>query len=301
MVSIKCLVYNHEPYLRDCLNGFIMQNTSFKFEAIVHDDASTDGSTAIIREYAAKYPDIIKPIYEKENQYSKHDGSLSKIMNAECQGKYIAMCEGDDYWTDPLKLQKQVDFLEEHKDYSGMAHQSTVIYSNSDKEAHVFKVLPEGEKTIDQLLNHRIFHTASIMFRRCVFDKNILPNNVLSGDKALILLIIMCGRFWYSNDDMCVYRKNEGGISSWVTVEILKKDLNIIKWAKSIDKNFPSWKYRSFLHFTFYTYPPKLTIFEIIKNYFLAVLYSFSNFPKNILIIYRYTHAAYKKILSVRR
>lgn len=117
LVSIQCLVYNHEPYLRQCLDGFVMQKTNFRFEAIVHDDVSTDGSAAIIREYAEKYPDIIKPIYETENQYSKRDGSLFKIMNAACRGKYIAMCEGDDYWIDPLKLQKQVDFLEVRPDY----------------------------------------------------------------------------------------------------------------------------------------------------------------------------------------
>ena len=112
LVSIRCLVYNHEPYLRQCLEGFVMQKTNFRFEAIVHDDASTDGSAKIIREYAEKYPDIIKPIYETENQYSKRDGSLTRIMNTACRGKYIAICEGDDYWIDPLKLQKQVSILE---------------------------------------------------------------------------------------------------------------------------------------------------------------------------------------------
>jgi glycosyltransferase involved in cell wall biosynthesis len=120
LVAIHCLVYNHEPYLRDCLEGFVMQQTSFPFVAIVHDDASTDGSTAIIREYEEKYPDIIKPIYETENQWRKPDGSLGRIMNAAIDAtgaKYVAMCEGDDYWTDPLKLQKQVDFLESHPDY----------------------------------------------------------------------------------------------------------------------------------------------------------------------------------------
>ncbi len=88
MVSIKCLVYNHAPYLRQCLDGFVMQKTNFKFEAIVHDDCSTDGSQEIIKEYAAKYPDIIKPIYETENQYSKHDGSLRRIIDAHLNGKY---------------------------------------------------------------------------------------------------------------------------------------------------------------------------------------------------------------------
>lgn len=120
IVAIKVIVYNHEPYLRDCLEGFVMQKTNFPFVAIVHDDASTDGSAAIIREYEEKYPDIIKPIYETENQYSKHDGSLGRIMNAAVDAtgaKYVAMCEGDDYWTDPLKLQKQVDFMEENPEF----------------------------------------------------------------------------------------------------------------------------------------------------------------------------------------
>ncbi len=125
MVTIRCLTYNHEPYIRQCLEGFVMQKTNFRFEAIVHDDASTDGTAAIIREYAEKYPDIIKPIYETENQYSKHDGSLRRIMDAHTHGKYVAMCEGDDYWIDPLKLQKQVDFLEAHPDYG-------LVYTNVD-------------------------------------------------------------------------------------------------------------------------------------------------------------------------
>lgn len=118
MVTIHCLVYNHGPYLRQCLDGFVMQKTNFRFEAIVHDDVSTDDSAAIISEYAEKFPEIIKPIFETENQYTKFDGSLTRVMNEHTYGKYIAFCEGDDCWTDPLKLQKQVDFLEQHLDYS---------------------------------------------------------------------------------------------------------------------------------------------------------------------------------------
>lgn len=114
MVSIHCLAYNHEKTIRKTLDGFLMQKTSFPIEAIIHDDASTDNTAEIIKEYAVQYPHIIKPIFEKENQYSKHDGSLQKIMHNACKGKYIAYCEGDDYWIDPLKLQKQVDYLEAH-------------------------------------------------------------------------------------------------------------------------------------------------------------------------------------------
>ena len=112
LVAIHCLVYNHEPYLRDCFEGFVMQQTNFPFVAIVHDDASTDGSAAIIREYEERYPHIFQPIYEDENLYQKGGfGAIELVMNAaidDTGAKYVAMCEGDDYWIDPLKLQKQV-------------------------------------------------------------------------------------------------------------------------------------------------------------------------------------------------
>ena len=121
MVSIICLTYNHSKYIRDCLEGFICQKTNYRFEAIVHDDASFDDTQSVICDYAEKYPEIIKPILEKENQYSKRDGSLQRIINNELRGKYVALCEGDDYWIDPLKLQKQVDFLENNPEY-GMCY-----------------------------------------------------------------------------------------------------------------------------------------------------------------------------------
>lgn len=135
LVSIKCTVYNHEPYLRQCLDGFVMQKTNFPFEAIVHDDASTDHSADIIREYAAKYPDIIKPMYETENQWSKHDGSLERIMDEACTGKYIAICEGDDYWTDSLKLQKQTDFLDSHPNVTLCSS----LYKTYEPDSNTFK------------------------------------------------------------------------------------------------------------------------------------------------------------------
>ena len=147
LVSIQCLVYNHEPYLRQCLDSFVMQKTNFKFEAIVHDDVSTDGSAAIIREYAEKYPDIIKPIFETENQFSKRDGSIQRIMTLACRGKYIAFCEGDDYWTDPMKLQKQVDFMEANPEYSFCCHRFKRFFQDTNKwdDDYAFKLYKENE------------------------------------------------------------------------------------------------------------------------------------------------------------
>ena len=181
LVSIKCAVYNHEPYLRQCLEGFVMQKTNFRFEAIVHDDASTDGSAAIIREYADKYPEIIKPIYETENQYSKHDGTLSMIIDSACKGKYIAMCEGDDYWIDPLKLQKQVDFMEEHLDYTLSCHRYK-IYDEQTKEMilasnkYFEKFNDNTEFTFDlKYAFNRAWITKTLT---CVYRKNALDPSV---------------------------------------------------------------------------------------------------------------------------
>lgn len=152
LVAIHNLVYNHEPYLRECFEGFVMQKTNFRFVVISHDDCSTDDSAAIIREYAEKYPDIFRPIYETENQYSKRDGSLTRIMDeaiAATGAKYVAMCEGDDYWTDPLKLQKQVDFMEEHDDYVCCCHRYRIYNENSgiweqDYVSDLFEQYPDG-------------------------------------------------------------------------------------------------------------------------------------------------------------
>lgn len=166
LVSIKCLAYNHEPYIRECLEGFVMQKTNFRFEAIVHDDASTDGTADIIREYAEKYPDIIKPIFETENQYSKHDGSLGRIMNEACTGKYIAMCEGDDYWTDPLKLQKQVDFLEEHEDYSMCFQAAEIKNETSVKKIITCESVAEREYFANDFFPGWVVPTASVVYRR---------------------------------------------------------------------------------------------------------------------------------------
>ena len=110
IVSICCITLHHEKYIRDAIEGFLMQKTSFPIEILIHDDASTDDTANIIREYEEKFPNIIKPIYQTENQYSKGISISATYQFPRALGKYIALCEGDDYWTDPLKLQKQVDF-----------------------------------------------------------------------------------------------------------------------------------------------------------------------------------------------
>lgn len=127
MVSIFCCTYNHEKYIRQCLDSFIMQDTKFKYEIIIHDDASTDRTANIIKEYEKKYSDIIIPIYQTENKYSKGIDIWNVYQIPLSKGKYVAICEGDDYWIDKNKLQKQVDCLENNPEY-GMCYTRAISY-----------------------------------------------------------------------------------------------------------------------------------------------------------------------------
>lgn len=211
MVTILCLAYNHAAYIRQCLEGFVMQKTDFCFEAIVHDDASTDGTAAIIKEYADKYPDIIKPVFETENQYSKHDGTIGRVMRENMHGKYVAMCEGDDYWIDPLKLQKQVDFLESHPDY-GLVHTDfDIINEGSIKEYRVNRNVCERNDVLNQILigNYNI-GTLTVVFRTDLYRS--LPRydrlkNYPMGDLPLWIELASISRFKYLKDVTACYRR----------------------------------------------------------------------------------------------
>lgn len=208
LVSIKCAVYNHEHYLRQCLEGFVMQKTNFRFEAIVHDDASTDGSAAIIHEYAEKYPDIIKPIYETENQYSKRDGSLTRIMNAACCGKYIAICEGDDYWIDPLKLQKQVDFLERHSDY-GLIYGKARVFNQAQNRYEIRNAGKERKNYEDLLVRGNAIPTLTCVYRKSLLENysNEITRKWKMGDQPLWLYISHRSKIHYMDEILAVYRK----------------------------------------------------------------------------------------------
>ena len=215
IVTIRCLAYNHASYIRQCLDGFIMQKTNFRFEAIVHDDASTDGTADIIREYAAKYPDIIKPIFQTENQYSKRDGSIRKIMNAHTHGKYIAICEGDDYWIDPYKLQKQIEFLERNWNYS-MCFTNAEVKCEGNVPKYYTKLyyhLINKEYTGKEILSKWSIPTASICYRNFK-DMRPFDDRFIYGDIILFLWLSKKGNIYCLNEKTVVYRKNNGGISS---------------------------------------------------------------------------------------
>jgi glycosyltransferase involved in cell wall biosynthesis len=198
-----------------------MQKTNFKFEAIVHDDCSTDNSASIIKEYAEKYPDIIKPIYEEENQYSK--GALFTMITPYLIGKYVAYCEGDDYWTDPNKLQIQVDFLETHPDYVLTCHR----YKRFDYEENKWgespllkkngKVISPNEigVTFDYEENNKMWFTTPLtLVYRNEAREDYNKYKGLIRDYVLIYFLMKHGSGYCFNRKMGVYRLHNGGIYS---------------------------------------------------------------------------------------
>ena len=209
LVSIVCEVYNHEPFIRQCLDGFVMQQTTFPFEILVHDDASTDGSADIIREYEAKHPGLFKPIYQTENKYSKGVNIWAEIQFPRARGKYIAICEGDDFWTDPLKLQKQVDFLESHDDYVMCCSAFSQSFE-VEEQAKTTILFDLDEITIDNILKGQWIGTLTTIFRKDAISDYVVPlANLPMGDLPLWGHLALKGRIHYLNDVTANYRRLE--------------------------------------------------------------------------------------------
>ena len=234
-VSVFCLAYNHEAYIRDALDGFVKQKTNFPYEVIVHDDASTDRTAEIIREYAEKYPEIIKPIYQTENQYSKGIKITQTYIFPKLQGEYVAICEGDDYWTDENKLQMQFDFMEKHRDYVACAHntlfdflqtgEKRVFYSSMDQEVELKDAIVGGGMA---------YHTSSLFYRReFLFNRPSFVSTIPGvGDYPLAIYLSLSGKVMRFGKVMSVYRLGREG--SWTRNNIQNIEKMIALREKTI-------------------------------------------------------------------
>ncbi len=222
-VSIVCLTYNHEKFIKNALNGFIGQRTNFDYEVIVHDDASEDGTQKIILEYASKYPSIIHPILQKTNQYSKGIYILKKFIFPKIRGDYVIFCEGDDYWIDCYKLQKQVIFLDNNLDCSMVFHPVLVHWEDLRRRDKIFPsvdfIKNRNFFVFEELLEKNFIPTCSVMYRwRFHSDSNdLMPDDIFPTDWFLHLLHAQIGKVGFLSEIMAVYCRHSAGV--WTGAE----------------------------------------------------------------------------------
>lgn len=222
LVSIICHAFNHENYVSEALDGFLMQETDFPFEIIIHEDASTDKTKNVIKEYELLYPNIVKPIYQTENQYSKWNIGAN-ITYPASKGKYIAMCEGDDYWIDNYKLQKQVDFLEKNPEY-------VVTWTNfQSKDGN--KIIETGyeekypdvyDLDLENVFDYYITYTLTVLFKKEAIDYKRINEFKYAKDNTFYALLLVNGKGAFLNFKSAIYRWHSGGVFS-LRSEFFKK------------------------------------------------------------------------------
>ena len=214
LVSVLCTAYNHEEYIRSALEGFVNQKTDFAFEVLINDDASTDKTAEIIREYEERYPHIIRPFYQKENQFSKGIGYVyENVLYPNARGKYLAFCEGDDCWTDNTKLQQQADFMETHPDYAACVHNTLLHYCDGSRPDEAL-IAPAGDRDLgfEQLIQGPVasYHTSSLFARKDIItqkpDFYLVATSYGFADYAWGLWLRMNGKIHFIDGLMSVYR-----------------------------------------------------------------------------------------------
>jgi glycosyltransferase involved in cell wall biosynthesis len=241
LVSVITLTYNHAPYIRQSIEGILMQKTTFAFELVIGEDCSTDGTREIVLEYFHKYPEIIKVVTSATNV-----GAIENLKrtNLACQGEYIAVCEGDDYWTDQSKLQKQIDFLENHPDFSMCCHASKIVIEDDVRQPEIMR-LADTDKTftIDDFLaplSKNFIRTDTVVFKRAILrDFNERNQRIVLFDYPLFLILAYHGNIRYLDQVMSVYRKHGGGIwtsNSGKAVFLEKYYLSTIEMYKAFDE-----------------------------------------------------------------
>lgn len=242
-VIVWCLTYNQKDFIRDALDGFVMQKTSFPFEVVVHDDASTDGTTDIVVDYAQKFPDIITPMVEQENQWQK--GGLKHIIDImndkHRRAQYIAFCEGDDYWTDPQKLQRQVDFLDSHPDYSMCFHSAKKKYETDAKAWIDCEHIQDKDYDATDVFVNWTVPTASVLCRKEAMDfyANLKhPERIQNYDIFIILSCAMIGKIRGMHEQMSVYRIQGEGLT-YNKEALIRCTMNNPGHFMTLKENFP--------------------------------------------------------------
>ena len=217
-VSVAMITYNHEPFIAQAIESVLMQQTDFAFELVIGEDCSTDATRNLVRSYAAKYPNKINALLHSKNLGPAHSPGKNNFVSVlkSCRGKYIALLEGDDYWTDPHKLQKQVNFLDRESDFAVCFHNAKIIYENNAQEPQNYcPATHKKEFSLEDLLGENFIPTCSVVYRNGLIEK--FPEwfyKTVMADWPLHILNAQMGRIGYIENTMGVYRIHSGGIWS---------------------------------------------------------------------------------------
>lgn len=279
LVSICCITYNHAPFIRQSIEGMLMQQ-GVDYEILIHDDCSTDGTTEIVKEYAAKYPEIIFPLYEEVNQYQNGKaGEIDFFNYKRARGKYIAYCEGDDYWTDPLKLQKQVVFMERHPEYSVCFHTFRNYDVNTDKyfETAPTKLLYE-RNAIDGIdidfetyFNDWYTQPMTMLYRMSSFNFNWQRQYKYYRDLHEVYHLLKSGKCRLMNFDGGIRNIHEGGVASMIS---LSSSIDVgVKLSKELYQHNKSEETRKYycdnLQWKIYNTPQKNRFIDSLTLFLL--------------------------------
>jgi glycosyltransferase involved in cell wall biosynthesis len=216
MVSVCCITYNHQKFIQKTLDGFLIQKTNFDFEIVIHDDASTDKTADIIREYVKNHPTVFNPLYQEKNQKSIYKSGMNPRFNyPRAKGKYIALCDGDDYWTDPLKLQKQVNFLEQNNEYNICFH-NVKVFNETTQQFIPDNITHNAEQTttLKELSTGNFIHTPSVVFRNNLTHTPTWFGKTPMGDYPLYCLLSLNSNIYKMDKEMAVYRVHDKGAMS---------------------------------------------------------------------------------------
>lgn len=261
-LSIFMVTYNHEKFLAQALDSALMQTVNFDYEIIVGEDCSTDNTRSILMDYYSKFPDRIKPILHEQN-IGPHENTASVF--AACTGEYVALLEGDDYWTDPLKLQKQVDFLDANRDYS-LCFSAYQRYYENDR-TFSDPIYPPGRKqwySLEELLHECMISTPTVLFRRNnlpVFNEFL--QKIPAPDYGIFIINAQHGKLGYIDEVTSVYRRHEGGI--WTSLQekaLCEKTLESLL----LISEYLGPQYHKYLCFANYEYNYKLMELHILDN-----------------------------------
>lgn len=275
VVSVCMISYKHGDFIAQAIESVLSQEVDFPIELVIGDDCSPDDTFEICEAYA-RSDARVKLLLRERNLGVMLNFSRTLLA---CSGDYVAVCEGDDYWTDPQKLKKQVATLRNHPEFGGAAHQSEVVVN--ERVARLFNTAVPGTIKTEQLLGARLFHTASVMFRRAAIELFVGAPLVLSCDRLLNFCISFLGPIHFSDEIMCVYRLHGGGMSSNATVAQMKLDLSSIEYLRSLRRDFPRYRYMSYVYATIGL---RRQADPVQKWGYLGLsfLYSFADFPRNI-------------------